>query len=159
MGGAGGAKQHLELSKCVKKTLYFRWKKQHPKTHTPLYLELLIPLKIMLKNYAKTSFFDSILIHFFAPPGVYWITHTPQNIAQKLCKNDQNSAKNSIFSMKFWYTFMRLQVDIELLIPLNKVSKCSFQSSRVKWDFIWYATLILYQLTISKCGVTFWKKL
>ena len=38
------------------KNSIFSMKKQHPKTHTPLYLELLIPLKIMLKNYAKTHF-------------------------------------------------------------------------------------------------------
>ena len=70
-GGGGGRKATPGAVKMREKNYIFSMKKQHPKTHTPLYLELLIPLKIMLKNYAKTSFFDSILIHFFAPPGVY----------------------------------------------------------------------------------------
>ena len=71
MGGGGGRKATPGAVKMREKNSIFSMKKQHLKTHTPLYLELLIPLKIMLKNYAKTSFFDSILIHFFAPPGVY----------------------------------------------------------------------------------------
>ena len=56
-GGGGGRKATPGAVKMREKNSIFSMKKQHPKTHTPLYLELLIPLKIMLINYGKTPYF------------------------------------------------------------------------------------------------------
>ena len=59
-GGGGGRKATPGAVKMREKNSIFSMKKQHPKTHTPLYLELLIPLKIMLINYGKNSFFGAV---------------------------------------------------------------------------------------------------
>ena len=48
-GGGGGRKATPGAVKMREKKSIFSMKKQHPKTHTPLYIELLIPLKIMPK--------------------------------------------------------------------------------------------------------------
>ena len=138
-GGGGGRKATPGAVKMREKNSIFSMKKQHPKTHTPLYLELLIPLKIMLKIMQKLYIFDSILIyffcgsrcifncsypskycskimqklskfvkkinifdeiliHFYAPPGVYWITHTPQQSVKLHCSDLRQ--KGNFFSLR-----------------------------------------------------------
>ena len=87
-------------------------KKQHPKTHTPLYIELIIPFKILLKSKQKLHISDSKKQHPKTHTPLYIELIIPLKILlkskQKLhisaCRSTASSRFFSSCSLRFLYT-------------------------------------------------------
>ena len=147
-------------------------KKQHPKTHTPLYLELLIPLKIMLINYAKTPYFWLNFDILFLRLQVYIQLLIPLKILLKNhAKIIKIRQKNQYFrwnfdtllcasrcilnysypSTKCQIALLRFAAEGQFFFTQNRKSAVPLLTNEIS-----FRTQV-YQLTSSKCGVTFWK--
>ena len=133
MGGGGGRKATPGAVKMREKNSIFSMKKQHPKTHTPLYLELLIPLKIMLINYAKTQYFDSILIHFFCASRSILNYSYPSKYCSK--SKQKLHISDSILSEAF-PTFQALYASQQQLWNSSSIILTLFSVNEILFDTI-----------------------